>query len=694
MNMGKQGLRRLSRTAFCASVLLIICPLSVLADGPAGAETEKLIDLSLEELLQVKVTTFSRHPTALSKTPAAIFVMSQTDIQRSGARTIPDLLRMVPGVAVAQIDANTWAVTARGSNGVFANKLLVLMDGRTLYNPLFSGVYWEIQDTDLSSIERIEVIRGPGATMWGSNAVNGVINIITKKAKDTQGGRVEVVTGTETNLETTVRYGGEAGHMQYRTYVKYFDRDGYADDSYDDWDFSRIGGRLDWSDDTNDEITVIGEWYSGDVGENILTNSPVLPYSVSNNVDREYTGGFASMDWDRALSEDSAFKLKLYYDHYEIDNIPPEETRDTFEFDFQHNFSFASRHDVIWGLGYRHSEDDTVGSFTVGLDPASRTQRLYSGFIQDEIRLTDDIYLALGTRVEKNNFTSENLEWSPNARLSWQTSDTSMLWGSVARAIRSPSRMEQAGHIVGVMLPPFVPVPPLTPGYPIPSAITINGDPDFDSEDVVAYELGFRSQPFDAVTLDLALFFNHYEDLRVGEFVAPLCEPSGIPVTDPLNPACFAPVPPPYVNLPLTFFNRATQDNWGAELSVTYLALEWWRLDGAYSYLNVDDPPVLPFSVGEDSPEHQFSLRSAMQVTDSLDFDLWLRYVDELEKQGVSSYTVLDSRLSYLATPSLRLSVVGRNLLESEHEEFREEFGLNERTQVPREAYVEIQWQF
>jgi len=694
MNMGKQRLRRLSRPASIASMLLIIWPLSVWADVQTGAETGKLIDLSLEELLQVKVTTFSRHPTALSRTPAAIFVMSQTDIQRSGARTIPDLLRMVPGVEVAQLDANTWAVTARGSNGIFANKLLVLMDGRTLYNPMFSGVYWELQDTDLASIERIEVIRGPGATMWGTNAVNGVINIITKDAKDTQGGRVEVVTGTETKLETTVRYGGEAGQMQYRAYAKYFDRDGYAQDSYDDWEFSRIGGRVDWSDDTDDEITVIGELYSGDVGENILTNLPVPPFSVSNNVDREFKGGFVSADWDRTLSETSAIKLKSYYDHNKIDNVAPNETRDTFDIDFQHNFNLASRHDVIWGLGYRHSKDDTVGSFTVSLDPQSRTQRLYSGFIQDEIRLTDDVYLTLGTRVEKNNFTSKDLEWSPNVRLSWQMSDKSALWGSVARAIRSPSRMEQAGRIVGVVLPPFVPIPPITPGYPIPTAISINGNPGFDSEEVVAYELGFRSQPLDAISIDLALFFNHYDDLRAGEFSIPVCEPSGVIVTDPLNPVCFAAPPPPYINIPLTFVNSAEQDTYGLELSVSYLPFEWWRLDGAYSYLHLDDLPELPFSVGEDSPEHQFSLRSAMQIHESLDFDLWLRYVDELETQGIDSYTTLDARLSYLVSPSLRLSLVGRNLLESDHTEFLEEFGINEGTQIPREAYVELQWQF
>ena len=691
--MDMQSVRRLTGLTQISSLLILVWPLAALTSDLTGSETEALMELSLEELLQVKVTTLSRKPQPLSTTPAAIFVINQNDIQRSGALSIPEVLRMAPGIEVARVDANTWAVTARGSNGVFANKLLVLMDGRTIYSPMYSGVYWETQDTDLSSIERIEVIRGPGATMWGANAVNGVINIITKDAADTQGTRAEAVVGNYSNFETTVRHGGQAGNMNYRAFVKYFDRDGFADDAYDDWSFSRFGGRLDWSDQSNDEVTFTAEVYSGDVGENILTNQPSPPYSTSQNVDREFTGGFGNAVWNHALTERSDFQFRLSFDHNAIDRIAPEETRNTWDLDFQHHKEVGSRHDIVWGLGYLQSNDDTTASFTVGLDPAERTLRRQSGFIQDEIRLSETVNLTLGTKVEKNSFSTENLEWSPNARLAWQANESSTVWGSVARAIRSPSRIEQDGNIVGIMLPPFVPLAPGQPPYPLPTAITINGNPALESEKVVAYEVGFRSQPFETMSYDIAVFYNEYKDLRSGQFQAPVCEPSGVIATNPLDPQCFASADP-YVNLPLVFVNGHEQDNYGFELALSHKALEWWRLDWAYSYLHTGDPVVLPFSVGQDSPEHQLSLRSAMDVTQTLSLDLWLRYVDELEAQGVDSYTTMDLRISYLPIPSLRVTLEGRNLLESGHAEFLEEFGVNRGVEIPREGYVQLQWQF
>jgi iron complex outermembrane receptor protein len=303
------------------------------------------------------------------------------------------------------------------------------------------------------------------------------------------------------------------------------------------------------------------------------------------------------------------------------------------------------------------------------------------------------VNLTLGTKVEKNSFTSDTLEWSPNIRLAWQANESSTVWGSIARAIRSPSRIEQDGRIVGVMLPPFVPLGPGQPSYPLPTAITINGNPELDSEKVVAYEAGFRSQPFDSMSYDIAVFYNEYDDLRDGQFQAPLCEPSGVAVTNPLDPLCFAGTDP-YLNVPMVFVNTHEQNNYGLELALSYKALEWWRLDWAYSYLHTGDPVVLPFSVGQDSPEHQLSFRSAMDVTQTVSLDLWFRYVDELKAQGIDNYTTMDARLSFLPIPSLRLTIEGRNLLESGHTEFIEEFGLNQGVEIPREGYVQIQWQF
>ncbi len=656
----------------------------------AVAETEELMGLSLEELLQVQVMTLSRKPQSLSSSPAAVFVVTQADIRKSGARTLPDVLRMVPGVQVGQVDSNTWAVTSRGSNGVFANKLLVLQDGRSLYGPMYSGVRWEAQDTDLSSIERIEVIRGPGAVMWGSNAVNGVINIITKDAADTDGLKADVAVGTYTKLETMVRWGGKAGqNADYRVYGKYFDRDGFAADNYDAWDFGRVGGRLDWRPSERDSYRMTGEIYDGDVGENNLVNSLSPPYSVTRNVTSNPSGGFVTLNWSRTLSDTSGLSLQTYYEQADRMAVAPEEKRKTKSFDFQHRFRAGSRNDFIWGFEVRHSEDETIGSETVALDPRNRTQRLYSGFVQDEIRLyRDKLNLTLGAKVEKNNFMQSEYAFSPNARLAWLISDTSTLWGSIAKAVRTPNRFEQDVRILGGVVPPFVP----PNNNPIPFAVVVQGNPAFDNEEVVAYEAGLRLQPLDSMTLDVALFYNDYSDLRWGEDLGVLCQPAGLPLSDP---RCYA-APIRSTELTVTFVNRGRQDTKGLELAMSYSPKDWWQLHAAYTYLHIDgdDFSSLPLSFGEDAPKHQISLRSNVSVASAGSLDLWLRYVDELEIQQVPSYVTLDARFAWQVTKMFRIALIGRNLLESSHLEFREEFGSNLTVEVQREALAELVWQF
>ena len=668
---------------------------SAQAKNTVDSETVILTSLSLAELLQVTVTSVSRKPQSLSTSPAAIFVVSQNDIRRSGARTLPDVLRMVPGIQVAQADASTWAVTARGSNGIFANKLLVLMDGRTLYDPLFSGVYWDIQETTLASIERIEIIRGPGAALWGANAVNGVINIITKNTKDTHGFSAAVATGTSTKLETNVQWGGGNGsNINYRVFGKYFKRDGYADgDAYDDWNMGRIGGRVDWSASSADTLMVTSEYYDGDVGQNVLRNSLNPPSSISTDIDRKPKGGFVNLDWKHIFSDTSNLQIRTIYDYREHRGLAPETEQDTYDLDLQHRFKFWSRHDVVWGFNLRNTMDKTRGDETVSLDPENRTQRRYSGFIQDEISIIgNEVFLTLGTKVEKNNFSPANdYEWSPNLRLSWLISDTSTLWGSVARAIRTPSRIEQNANILGFVDPAGSPTNP----DPIPFAITIMGNPEFDNEKVTTYELGYRAQPLQSMTFDIALFYNDYKDLRQSEVPPmPICQPAGLPVSDP---NCFAFGLPDYLELPITFINQAHQDTKGIEIAATYNATEWWRIYGAYSYLHIsgDGPSSADTeSIGEDSPDHQLSLRSNMNIGDTMHLDIWARYIDELKIQQVDSYIGLDIRLAWKALPSLELSLTGRNLIESSHLEFREESGSNLAVEIDRELIAELLWQF
>lgn len=679
--------------AFLFGSLVVIAPLAAAAPG---AETEALIGLSLEELLQVTVTSVSRKPQSLSASPAAIFVISQDDIRRSGARTIPDLLRMVPGMQVAQVDSSTWAVTARGSNGIFADKLLVLMDGRTLYDPLFSGVYWENQDTNLESIDRIEVIRGPGAALWGANAVNGVINIITKNSKDTHGFKAAVAAGTSTKIETNVQWGGGIGDdIDYRVFGKYFSRDGFATkqsgDVYDDWNIGRVGGRLDWSVGGADTITVTSEYYDGDVGQNVLNNSLTPPSSVSQNIDRETMGVFVNVGWDHIFSETSDLSIKTYYDHREHDNLSPRTDQDAFDLDLQHRFRLWSRHDIVWGFGIRNNSDKTIGDDTIMLNPNERTQRLYSGFIQDEIRLIgDEVFATLGTKIEKSNFSPGNdWEWSPNLRLNWLISDTNTLWGSVARAIRTPSRIEQNGRILGFVDPPFSPTNP----DPFAFALTINGDPTFDNEEVTAYEIGYRAQPLESITVDVALFLHHYEDIRLSSTQPLVCQPAGLPISDP---GCFMFGLPDYLELAIDFVNQTHEDTKGIEIAISYSATDWWRIYSAYSYLDIDSdaPTNLPITTGADSPEHQLSVRSNINLGDTINLDIWARFIDELKVQNVDDYFGLDVRLAWQALPSLELRVVGRNLIESSHLEFREETGENISVEVDREFFAELLWQF
>ncbi len=687
----------MSRRLVCNQIRLagviaaLICSAPLYAQEEA-ANTEQLFDLSLEELLQVEVTTFSRKAQLLSKTPAAMFVITSSDIKRSGAKSIPDLLRMVPGVQVAQVDASTWAVTARGSNGIFANKLLVLMDGRTLYGQLFSGVYWEQQDTDLSAIDRIEVIRGPGATMWGSNAMNGVINIITKKTSDTLGTYVEATAGTDLT-EGVVRHGGEIGSARYRVYGKYLDRDGFAPDTgegvLDDWDMLRAGGRIDWQYSESDAVTFSGEIYSGDIGKNQIATFPVAPFNTTFNTTRNVSGGFGLISWNHKSSDSSDFQLNVYYDQRKLTNIPPDQERNTFDVDFQQRFSPWAGHDIVWGLGYRIGNDDTMGSFTISLDPASRTQRILSGFVQDEIRLPwNNLFLTVGTKLEKNNYSQDNLEVEPNIRLSWHASDSQTLWASVARAVRVPSRIEQDGIINGAVFPPGTPAN----AFPIPMTLTFLGNKEIKPEEVLAYEIGYRSQPAENITFDIALFYNQYKGVRVTTAQAPVCQPSETSFT--VNPACFFTAQ--YVELPFVMGNGGDSETYGAEVAMSYRVFDRWSLQGAYSFLkiNADEMANVASSLGEDSPEHQVSLRSLWQVSGSTQLDLWMRYIGKLRAQRIDSYVTLDARYMWSLSPAFEISFVGRNLLEPEHMEFVEEFGEGFPTAVQREAYLEFRWQF
>ncbi len=653
---------------------------------PGDTSQTDLTQLSLEELMNIEVTSVAKKPQRLAAAAAAIFVITHEDIRRSGATSLPEALRMVPGLQVARIDANKWAITARGFNGRFANKLLVLIDGRSVYTPSFSGVYWEVQDTLLEDVERIEVIRGPGATLWGANAVNGIINIMTKHAQDTQGGLITAGGGTEERGFGGVRYGttlGEDAHV--RLYVKYFNRDDFVDTSGnntdDAWHMLRGGFRLDWQVLDRHALTVQGDLYGGDASQNLTLPTLTPPFVMLIDDDIDLLGGNVLTRWQHTVAASSELTLQLYYDRTEREEKAIfRETRDTIDLDFQHRFALGQRQEIVWGLGYRYTHDHISESFFLAIDPDSRGDNLFSAFVQDEITLVPDrLRLTLGSKFEHNDHTG--FEFQPNARFLWTPHARHAVWAAVSRAVRTPSRAEDDVRFNFAVLPPNT---PLRNPSALPAVVTVEGNRDFDSEVMLAYELGYRVRPLERLSLDIAAFFTDYDNLRTGEPGSPVFS------TSPL---------PPHLVLPNVLQNRMHGESHGVEVAVDWRPMDWWRLHLAYTYLQLhlridrdSQNPTAEEAAGQ-SPHHQVSFRSAMSLPWDLEFDVWLRYIDELPTLDVDRYVTLDLRLAWKPVKRLELALVGQNLLEGRHLEFRQEL-FPVPTAVQRSVYGKITWQF
>ncbi|MCD4688920.1 MAG: TonB-dependent receptor [Desulfuromonadaceae bacterium] len=637
--------------------------------------------MSLEELVNLEITSVSKKPQTISDSAAAVFVITQDDIRRSGATSIPEVLRLAPGVNVAHIDGNKWAITARGFNGRFANKLLVLMDGRSVYTPLFSGVYWDIQDTLLDDIERIEVIRGPGATLWGANAVNGVINIITKHSENTQGILAKGGYGSVEKGFAALRYGGALGDTaNYRVYIKYFNRDGSdalsGGEAADDWNAFRGGFRFDGRLGSSDTLTVQGDAYSGAAGQTNQEFNFTFPnYPTITDEDTKFSGGNLLLRWERTLSDTSDLALQTYYDRTERnEKALAKESRDTMDLDFQHRFALGQRQEIVWGLGYRITWDNIEPNEpTIMINKRSQTDHLASLFVQDEITLKPDLLrLILGSKLENNDYTG--LEIQPNARLIWTPNEEHSLWGAVSRAVRTPSRAEEDASIVVKLIPPDITNPLLT-------LITANGNNDFDSEELLAWELGYRFMPNPTFSLDLATFLNIYENLRTGE---------------PQTP--FVPTMAPHLVIPTRLDNKMKAKVWGFEAVADWKIKNWWRLQTVYSFLQEDldytsdsnDSGSIDLAEGT-TPKHQVSLRSSMDLPRDIELDFWLRYADELESLGIDDYLTLDIRLGWQPRPGLELVLVGQNLLQNSHQEYSPEYQTLA-TEVPRGIYGQVVW--
>lgn len=620
--------------------------------------------------LQMEVTTVSRQKSTVGRSPAAVYVISNEMIRRSGVTSIPEALRLAPGVQVARLDANKWSISIRGFNGRFANKLLVQIDGRTVYTPLFAGVFWDVQDVLLEDVERIEIIRGPGATIWGANAVNGVINVITKKAADTQGVYAMGGSGTEERGFAAVRYGGKlSDEATYRIYGKMFDRDaafvpnGVA---HDDWRKAQSGMRIDWNPTFNDTVTLQGDFYNGYSGQRNIFAAPSSPPFFVETVDNDFhnVGGNVLGRWTHELGEESDWSLQCYYDHTgrSLAGTTFSEDRDTFDVDFQYRVPMGADHRLIMGAGYRLSADSINSTSAISFSPADRSINLFSYFIQDEITLVDDLlFLTAGSKFQHNDFTGFELQ--PTARLLWTPTERHSIWGAVSHAVRTPSRAEDDARIT--LLPQSL--PPLPP----PTFTIINGNRAFESEELTAFEIGYREQPTEVFSWDLAVFLHEYRNLTGTQ--------PGMPYGGPGFPA----MGPSF--LPASIINSGNGFTYGFELAANLAVTPKWDISGAYSLLRMD----LDNDTSEGaSPRNQIYTMSSWDLSKNVELDLITRYVDQLSGFPVNSYLTADVRLAWQMTKSTELSLVGRQLMDASHPEFGfDPYTGNVATEIQREFY-------
>lgn len=637
--------RVLRALAFAA--VLAFAAASAAAQTEAGPPSDPSVlkRLSVEELMEIDVTSVSKRREPLSTAAAAITVLTGEDIRRAGVTSLPEALRLATGLEVARVDGHSWAISARGFNSTTANKLQVLIDGRTIYTPLFSGVFWDVQDTLLADVDRIEVIRGPGATLWGSNAVNGVINIITKSADQSQGGRAFAVGGPGEGTLGGVRYGGRtAGGAAYRAYVRlsHYSSLVFADgrSAQDPLEREQGGFRVDGG-HGGDAFTLEGDLYNG-------------RYDDPVSGDGALGGGNLVARWTRRTGESSDWRLQAYVDatHRSIPSFFAEERR-TYDLDLQHHSLLGARQEVVWGLGYRLSDDSVINSRVIAFLPPRPTETLVNAYAQDEIALVPQrLHLTAGAKLEHNDYTGFELQ--PTLRLSYTPSARQTLWGGVSRAVRAPTRIDTD---VEFFAGPFT---------------ILQGNPDFRSEVLIEYELGWRIQPAAGLSLDVAAYRGDYDHIRTQE----------------PTPAGF-----PYV-----LANRAEATTSGVELTANYQMTPWLRWTAGYVHLDEQfrlkpgsQDPTGATAEGND-PANQWSLHWSLDLPRRVQLDGFLRHVDELPQPVVPAYTELDVRLGWEPVVGLELSVMGRNLLHPHHPEFGNPGPT--RQEVPRSVFGRVAWRF
>jgi len=612
--------------------------------------------------MNIEITSPSKKLEKLFDTPAAVYVITSEDIRRSGAKNLPDVLRIVPGVVVAQINSSEWAISIRGFNSRFANKLLVLIDGRSVYTPLFAGVFWEEIDSIFEDIDRIEIIRGPGGTIWGANAVNGVINIITKDSKDTQGFFVTSGGGNEEQGFVETRYGAKiSDNFTYRIFGKFFNRDEFEDTSgeksNDSWHSFRTGFRSDLTISKKDTMSLSAEFFNIDKDQTveipIITDPPGFAEKIKDKA--KYKGFNFLHKWWHIFPNSSESRIQTYYDYTErAFDFFGKEKRHTLDIDFTHNlnFHFALPQEIIWGLGFRLTSDNFSNNTSIlSINDLNRTDKIFSAFIQDKISLINDkLFLTIGSKFEHNDYSGFELQ--PDLRILWIPHEEHRIWASVSKAVRTPSRAE---HDISINLDNFV-----DPESGILTRIFAVGTDNFDSEELVSLEAGYRTQPVSWFSADIAFFLNFYDNLSTIELQEPVFE------TQPF----------PNIIIPALFDNNMEGTLWGFEISTTITPTNYWKLIANYSYINIDadlNSPSIVFTesfIEDGSPENQIKLQSFLDLPQNLELDTSLYYVDKLNEFNISDYFRFDLRLGWKPNDNLEFSIVGQNLFDGEHKEF------------------------
>ena len=659
----------------CGTCVIAAGTLMVLAVPPAMAETN-YFDLSPEQLLSADVISATKTQGTVEQTPAAVYVITAEDIIRSGVTSIPDALHMAPGVDVAQQGTGTWNVNIRGFNKGLANQLLVMIDGRTIYNPMFGGTYWELQNLPLEDIERIEVIRGPGGTLWGANAVNGVINIITKQAQDTQGRLIRAEAGNILQDSILGQIGGKTSdNSYYSVYAQHLNdgpmrspQEGLSFNSLRD---SRTGFRF----DRDDSLTVSGDAYVNTTDQLFSVPLIAAPYAVIQNDEHNSQGANLLARWKKNYTDGSQLSLQSYVDYTQHNQALLNDQEDMFDFDAQYNLRPLGPNQFIMGGGYRLTHLSIGNSSMLSITPDNSNENLFNFFTQDKITLVPDRwYLTLGSKVEHNSFTG--FEFEPNVRLQWFPDNRQTVWTSVSRAVRTPTPYETQINLLDAVFAPGG--PPFALADPLRFEVLAN--PHFKSEQLIAYEAGYRNQLTPAVSMDITAFDNFYTRI------------------DALELASFGFVPgaDPYFLLATTQNNHMTAQTYGVEVASDWQIKDNWKLSAGVSFLEMSlqlGPQYLAQYTSGQSPNYEGNLRSYWNINGAWSLDTIAYYVDRLQSFNTPAYVRLDANLGWKIKPGIRLNFAGQNLLHAKHMEYGSTADLSA-AEVPRSLYAKITCNF